>query len=127
MIKRTFNINNYWRVIVYFNIDYNSFSFIAKDIIKIGGNAKMIKRLFNNMYNKRAKAFTFSSPVKKCSIVGFNTHNDIYDYLNSISHEAEHIKQAMLDAYNIKDIGEAPAYTVGYLIQIMIKSLKWLD
>ena len=34
-------------------------------------------------------------------------------------HEAVHIKQAMLRAYNVEDVGEAPAYTIGYLISQM--------
>ncbi len=35
------------------------------------------------------------------------------DYINSIVHEAEHIKQAMLKAYRVEDKGEPPAYTIG--------------
>jgi hypothetical protein len=34
-------------------------------------------------------------------------------------HEAEHIKQAILEAYNVEDRGEAPAYTVGYIVKRM--------
>ena len=53
-----------------------------------------------------AKAFTYSNNKHKVSIVGFNTHRNKYDYINSVIHEAEHIKQAMLKYYNIKDEGE---------------------
>ena len=46
------------------------------------------------------------------------------DYLNSIIHEAEHIKQAMLKAYDVDDIGEPPAYTIGYLVMKMYEVFK---
>lgn len=68
-----------------------------------------------------AKAFTFSNIDLGISIVGFNRHINRYDYIDSIVHESEHIKQAMLRAYNIHDSGEPPAYTIGYLVSQMLK------
>jgi hypothetical protein len=49
-------------------------------------------------------------------VILFNHHEDKQDYVNSIVHEAEHVKQAMLKAYQVDDAGEPPAYTVGYLV-----------
>lgn len=43
------------------------------------------------------------------------------DYINSIVHEAEHIKQSMLKAYNIDESGEPPANTVAYLVEKMLQ------
>ena len=48
----------------------------------------------------------------------------IEDYINSLVHEAEHIKQAMLRAYKVRDTGENPAYTVGYLVMRMRQVFK---
>lgn len=67
-----------------------------------------------------AKAVTISNIKLYTSIVLFNKHNNKYDYLNSIVHEAEHIKQHMLEGYNVNDIGEPPAYTIGYLVMKMM-------
>lgn len=75
------------------------------------------------MINNKAKAVTISSIDFKTSIVLFNNHKSYLDYINSIVHEAEHIKQAMLDAYNVEDFGEAPAYTIGYIASQMLKFL----
>ena len=57
-------------------------------------------------------------------MVLFNTHDTIEDYLNTIVHEAEHIKQAMLKAYNVNDIGEPPAYTIGYIVMRMYRVFR---
>ena len=67
-----------------------------------------------------AKAFTYSNDKYRVSIVGFNIHFDKYDYINSIVHEAEHIKQAIFNYYNIPDEGENAAYTIAYITMKMI-------
>lgn len=123
MIKKVFNIDNKWKVIVYYNIDYNLFSYIADDIRKLGVGDELINRVYKKMKNGRAKAVTISSPVKKCSVVGFNSTNSDYDLINSIAHEAVHVMEAMLNYYNVDVEGEPPAYTIGYLVQIMLQPL----
>lgn len=125
MIKRIINIANYWEVIVYYNIDYNFFDYIAKDLKSYSTPVENIRRIYHNM-RTTAKAFTCSNSYYKVSIVGFNIHFDKYDYINSIIHEAEHIKQAMLKYYNIKDEGENAAYMVAYIAtkMLQIKMMK---
>ena len=46
---------------------------------------------------------------------------DKYDYVSSIVHEAEHVKQSILKAYNVPDEDEAPAYTIGFLVMKMME------
>ena len=56
-----------------------------------------------------------------------NGPEDIFyysDYIDSVVHEAEHVKQAMLKAYHVEDIGEPPAYTIGYLVGRMWEAFK---
>lgn len=121
MIKRTINLDGYWKVIVYFDIDYNFSCIIINSLRRINCKRRLIKSVFYNMFNHKAKAVTISSIKYKTSVVLFNHHKDYYDYLNSIVHEAEHIKQSMLYAYNIEDYGEAPAYTVGAVASKLLR------
>ncbi len=120
MYRSTINIQNYWRVIVYFDIDYDLFNIIAKDLSSINCPYKEINNIYYNMH-KEAKAFTFSNRFKHVSIVGFNNHATRIDYINSIVHESEHVKQAILNAYKVGDSGEPPAYTVGYIVMELYK------
>lgn len=120
MIKRIININNYWKVIVYYNIDYNFFDYVENDLLNYGTPVESIKRIYYNM-RTTAKAFTYSNAKYKVSIVGFNINFNKYDYINSIIHEAEHVKQAILNYYNIKDEGENAAYTVAYIAMKMLQ------
>lgn len=121
MIRQVINVNGYWKVIVYYNIDYNLFDYIAKELHnKLSLSKDKINNIKHNLYNS-AKAVTISSIDDKISVVLFNKHKDKYDYINSIVHEAEHVKQHMLKYYNVDDFGEPPAYTVGYLVMMMMK------
>lgn len=126
MIRQEFNVKHYWKVIVYYDVDYNLFNYIKDEIYDVIHKEKDINRLYYNMSTHKAKAVTVSSIKKHKSIVLFNKHKSYYDYINSIVHEAEHIKQAMLDAYDVEDYGEPPAYTIGFLAMKMLMILKYL-
>lgn len=124
MIRQLFDIENYWRVIVYYNLDYDFFGIIGKDLQNIGASKQMLRVLWYNLYYGKAKAATYSNLFKHVSIVLFNTHFSEKDYINSIVHEAEHVKQAMLKAYYIADKNELPAYTIGHIIGQMWEVFK---
>lgn len=124
MIRRTINIDDYWKVIVYYNVNYNFFNIISRELKRYGASNSTIKRIYNRMFKGKAKAVTINFYEEKVSIVLFNNHKSYYDYINSIIHEAEHIKQSMLYVYNVYDSGEPPAYTVGHLASQMIMLLN---
>lgn len=122
MIKQIINVDNYWKIIVYYNIDYNLFDYIGRDLYYEVSTP--VEKIYDIYYNLRhgAKAVTVSSIKHHISLVAFNKHKDKYDYINSIVHEAEHVKQSMLAAYNVDDEGEPPAYTVGFIAMKMMQS-----
>lgn len=124
MIRQHFHIEDKWEVIVYYDVDYTLFDRICLELLDIGTSEKTIYKLHKEMSTDRAKGVTVSNASRHISIVLFNLHDSIEDYLNTIVHEAEHIKQAMLKAYDVKDNGEPPAYTVGYIVMRMYRVFK---
>jgi hypothetical protein len=122
MIRQIFDVESYWRVIVFYNADYDSFDEIWKSLRRAGASERIIRLIYQTMGSGKAKAVTYNSIEKHMSIVLFNRHRNQTDYINSIVHEAEHIKQAMLEAYRVEDSGEKPAYTIGYLVGRMWKT-----
>lgn len=122
MIRQVINVNNYWKVIVYYDIDYNLFRYVANDLST--SPLERINAIRSALETGAAKAFTLSTFTKRTSVVGFNKHKNKYDYINSVVHEAEHVKQDMLRYYRVKDKGEPPAYTIGFLVQEMMKVLQ---
>ena len=124
MIRQVLNVDSYWKVIVYYNIDYNLFDYIVTDLRAIGISTRTIRKIYRTMSSHRAKGVTITHKKIPCSVVLFNTHSNKYDYVNTIVHEAEHIKQAMLAYYNVDDADEPPAYTVGYLVMKLLSMMK---
>lgn len=119
MIKQVFSVDDYWKVIVYWNMDYDFFSNAALELKKLELTDTAIEGIYKTLRSRKAKAVTCSRIEKHTSVVIFNSHSSKADYISSIVHEAEHIKQAILRAYDIEDKGEAPAYTIGYIVKKM--------
>ena len=126
MIRQEFDISYYWRVIVYYNVDYTLFNVIEDELTSANATQSILKRIYYRMKSHKAKAVTFSNINLHISIVLFNRHDTFEDYLDSLVHEAEHVKQAMLYAYRVKDAGEPPAYTVGHIVRRMWRVFKTL-
>lgn len=124
MVKQVFSVKEYWEVVVFYDADYNLFYLIEDELYNAGITKHFLKELYYMMFYRLAKAVTFSNTRRHISVVIFNAHSDSSDYIDSIVHEAEHIKQAMLYAYNVKDAGEPPAYTIGYLVSQMYKAFR---
>lgn len=125
MIRQQFDVEHYWRVIVYYNLNYDFLYDVISELRENGFQKNYIRQMFYIMYSD-AKAVTCSNLEKHISIVIFNPHSDPQDYMDSIVHEAEHIKQAMLYEYNVEDAGEPPAYTIGYLVRRMYEIFRAL-
>lgn len=124
MTKQIFDIEDYWKVIVYYDVDYNFFGEVTKRLRSMGASEEDMKDLYRSLSGGRVKAFTYSNTEDHVSLMVFNRHTSKEDYVNSIVHEAEHVKQAMLRAYMVDDRGEAPAYTIGYLVSCMYRVFK---
>ena len=120
MIKQVINVDNKWKVIVYYNINYNLFHIVRDTLKSISVKEKVINRIAYLLLTGGVKAFTISNSKLKITVVGFNPHKTKEDYINSIVHEIEHVKQHMLKAYDVPDRDEEPAYTMGYLAMKMM-------
>ena len=119
MIRQEFEVEHYWQVVVFYNLDFDLFDIVEEELLNIGFPLMEIDTLYYQLWSSYAKAVTCSNIEYHTSIVLFNPHTSPQDYLDSIVHEAEHVKQAMLKAYQVEDRGEPPAYTIGYLISRM--------
>lgn len=124
MTKQSFDIDGYWKVVVYYDLDPAFFDDVEFELLKTGFSRRAIDEIYDTMKNREAKAVTCSIGKAHTSVVIFNPHSSEADYLSSIVHEAEHVKQAVLAAYSVEDEGEAPAYTIGYIVKMMYSGIR---
>jgi hypothetical protein len=119
MIKQVIDVDGYWEIVVYFNVDYYLLKPVYEDLKDAGFPKEDIYWFLMILKAGEAKAVTCSNGYHHESVVLFNKHQSEDDYLDSLVHEAEHVKQAMLAAYDVEDEGEPPAYTIGHLVERM--------
>ena len=124
MIRQDFYVEHYWKVTVFYDWNCDFLCEIVNELKSNEFSKDFIRKISYNIYVENVKAVTCSNMENRVSVVIFNNHKSDADYLNSIVHEAEHIKQAMLKAYKVKDAGEPPAYTVGYLVMRMYEVFR---
>ena len=124
MIRQQFHVRHYWKVVVIYDLDYNLLHYVKPEVLSIGFSEEEAYDILYQLESGNAKAVTCSNLYYHTSIILLSPHPSPQDYLDSIVHEAEHVKQAMLEAYQIEDKGEPPAYTIGYLISRMYPVFK---
>ena len=79
MIKQVINVEDYWKIIVYYNVDYNLFDYIAYDFHCAGASDYVINRIYKTMKHHKAKAVTLSNRLTHTSVVVFNKHKTKLD------------------------------------------------
>jgi hypothetical protein len=119
MIRQQFYVEHYWEVIVFYDLDFDLFDIVEEELLNTGFPLREIDTIYYQLWSGYAKAVTCSNGWYHKSIILLPPHTSPQDYLDSIVHEAEHVKQAMLRAYRVEDRGEPPAYTIGYLVSQM--------
>ena len=95
MIRQDININNYWYVIILFNIYLGELD----------------------------TGFTHTDFVKKRSIVEISYSSSREQFFNTAIHELKHLQSHICRYYNIEEDSEDAAYLSGYLAQQIHKNL----
>lgn len=119
MVRQKFDVDGYWKVIVYYNVDIDFLIPVFNELEGIGFTQREIRKVHRELKKRKTKAVTCSNGAEHISVVILKRHYWVDDFVNSLVHEAEHLKQAMLKTYMIEDAGEPPAYTIGYLVMRM--------
>ena len=81
MIKQIFNVKHYWKVVVYYNVNYDLFDYIISDLNSVIISRKTLNNIYHNMSTRRAKAVTVSNIKEHISVVLFNYHENYYAYI----------------------------------------------
>lgn len=71
------------------------------------------------------EGLTYSNPYERRSLVVIGHTDDAFQFINSISHEKQHIEQAICKADRLDPYGEDIAYISGYISQALARN-AWL-
>ena len=121
MIGQYFDIDVYnWKVYVYYEVNKNDIPFCItrlKDLtIKKSVIDECKETILSGKYNK---AFIYSSYIKKESIIFITHPSSTGEFLNTITHEANHLKSHIASYYNLDEKDEEVCYIIGDIVQQM--------
>jgi len=64
-----------------------------------------------------------SNLLENTSLLIINKHNSIFEFIDTLNHEKNHIEMHICEKYNINPLSEEASYLSGLLSKSIIKSL----
>ena len=116
MIKSVIDVDGYWSIILFVDVDYDKYDIIESTLANINAPISVIDRIYNKISYKLNCGVTFSNPKFKTSVVCINKTTSREELINTISHEADHIQDTICSYYNVPLDSEDAAYLIGYLV-----------
>lgn len=121
MIAQSFNISQYdWNIKVYYDVERSDINFCIKQLKKLTTDNKIFNECRQTLDTKhKDRAYTYSSYVTKSSIVFIGIPSSTGELINTITHEANHIKSHIATYYDLDEKGERVSYLIGEIVKEM--------
>ena len=116
MIKSVIDIAGYWSIVLFVDVDYNKFDVIESALTDILAPISVIDEIYDKISYKLNSGVTFTNSKYKTSVVCINKTTTREELINTISHEADHVQDAICDYYDVPLGSEQAAYLIGYLV-----------
>ena len=116
MIKSIIDVDGYWSIVLFVDIDYDRYDIIESALTDILAPISVIDNIYNKISYKFNSGVTFSNFEFKTSVVCINKTTSREQLINTISHEADHVQNAICDYYNVSLDSEDAAYLIGYIV-----------
>ena len=119
MIKSVIDVDGYWSVVLFVDVDYDRYDIIESALTNILAPISVIDDIYNRISYKFDSGVTFSNPDFRTSVVCINKTTSREELINTISHEADHIQDTICEYYDVPLDSEDAAYLIGYLVSKM--------
>ena len=116
MIKSVIDVDGYWSVVLFVDVDYDKYYIIESALTDILAPISVIDNIYNKISYKLNAGVTFSNPEFRTSVVCINKTTSREELINTVSHEADHVQSAICNYYNVQLDSEDAAYLIGYLV-----------
>ena len=126
MIKSIIDVDGYWSVVLFVDVDYDRYDIIESALTDILAPISVIDNIYDKISYKFNSGVTFSNPEFKTSVVCINKTTSREELINTISHEADHIQDNICEYYDVPLDSEDAAYLIGYLVGKMYYSSRRL-
>ena len=116
MIRSVIDVRGYWSIVLFVDIDYDRFDIIENALTDILAPISVIDEIYNRIAYKLDSGVTYSNSDFRTSVICINKASDREELINTISHEADHVQDAICSYYDVPLNSEPAAYLIGYLV-----------
>ena len=123
MIGSYFIIPKYnWKVKVFYNIKKQDIALCIKELNKLTHKKKYHKECYETLYtDKKDRAYIYTSYDKQYSVIFIGVPSSTGELLDTIIHEANHLKSHIASYYDLDEKDEEVCYIIGDIVQKMSK------
>lgn len=126
MIKSIINVEDYWSIVLFVDVDYDRFDIIESALTNMLAPISVIDDIYDKIAYKLNSGVTFTNAKFRTSVVCINKSSTKEELINTISHEADHVQDAICKYYNVPLDSEDAAYLIGYLVSKMYYASRTL-
>ena len=123
MIGSYFTISEYnWKVKVFYNIKKHDIALCIKELNKLTHKKRFHKECYDTLYtNKTDRAYIYTSYIKLQSVIFIGVPSSTGELMDTITHEANHLKSHIATYYNLNEKDEEVCYIIGNIVKKMSK------
>ena len=123
MIVQKFYIDKYdWQVVVLYEVGYRNKDYVIDMLRQICNKENIINQAKANLnLDEYNTGFTYSDLDEQCSLMVIGKASSNRETVNTIVHEANHLKSHIATKYNIDEKGEEVCYLIGGIVRTMFK------
>lgn len=123
MYKHYLDIAGKWAFIFAYNIGEDNLDEIGQWIEALGASRKEIKRT-QRLLQTPNKGFTFSKESLRMSVVCIGNTTSLEQWWDTLSHEIDHLQDAVMQYYDVEAGTEDAAWLQGYIMRLIVKALR---
>lgn len=109
-----------WEIEVFIVIDNVDVKTIQKSLEEIECPLWAMHKSFRLLTGGENSGFTYTNPKYHKSILVVNRSSSVEEYINTYSHEKNHVEMHICEKYGIDPYSEEAAYLSGELAQLLI-------
>lgn len=123
MKKHYVDIDGYWGVLFIYDFDMMDMDEIAAILDSFGVGEKKIREAMPILYGTNT-GMTVSRMDVTMSVIFVGESSSVEQFFDTISHEIDHVQDAIDTYYGVRQGGEDSAWLQGYIMRGITKALK---
>lgn len=117
------DLNKQWAIIFAYDIELLDLDEVANWLEALGASDEDVRRASYTILCWNT-GFTFTSGKQKMSVVCISRSSSVEEFMNTLSHELDHVQEAVCKYYDIELGTERAAYVQGDIMAQLVHAVR---